>query len=82
VAAREAIEAIAKKDDGVYAGKGGRNRYLHPETIRASPVMAHSAIRQAPRALVRCWGLSGPVSYGLSRVVFRQHVVRNRPEAV
>jgi hypothetical protein len=41
VAARwEAIEAIAKKDDGFYAGKDGRNRYLHPEAIRASPVMA------------------------------------------
>ena len=36
MAAREAIEAIAKKDDGVYAGKGGRNRYLHPETPRES----------------------------------------------
>jgi hypothetical protein len=36
--------------------------------------LAHSATRQALRALVRSWGLSGPISYGLSRVVFRQHV--------
>ena len=36
--------------------------------------MAHSAIRQAPWALVRSWGLSGPISYGLGRVAFRQHL--------
>src|SRR5215831_17543767 len=41
--------------------------------------LAHSAIRQDPRALVRCWGLSGRISNGLSRVVFRQHVTLRRP---
>jgi len=28
-----------------------------------SPEVAHSAIRQAPRALVRSWGVSVPISY-------------------
>jgi len=39
--------------------------------------MAHSAIRQAPRALVRSWGFSSPISYGFGRVAFRQHVTLN-----
>src|SRR6516165_7790022 len=40
--------------------------------------MAHSTIRQAPRALVRSWGLTGPISYGLGRVAFRHHVTPTR----
>src|SRR5262245_38728030 len=40
--------------------------------------LAHSAIRQDPLALVRSWGLSGRISYGLSRVIFRPHLTRSR----
>jgi hypothetical protein len=54
VAARwEAIEAIAKKDDGFYAGKDGRNRYLHPEAIRASPVMCRFLVAGMTRLTTR-----------------------------